>query len=922
MKRIAIAVIFFCVLSLLFSGCGAGSVLIEEDIINRLQSGMLYTSKISENRQEREYLREREKTVRLFMNSIDKTATSSQKVTTGLIKYEDNLLGYIKSIKDPDLKSIQKLLDQMLAYKVLITSFGQEIKTYQKTKPKSDAAKTIIDTYMAQAVCSLTKTQNEYLSWLLEHTKTVSIMLETSSKRQADKLISTSENIYKKSIKENLKKQHFEYEKASMLYSYILSADYHAASYYLKEAEQDLLILGARKYDQYRTGIDQLRLLYNEVKKTHIKPDGMKTSAIKDTSNLFVTRVFADQSQSSPLDEGISLLKTADELQNQKYDETWRDDEFLNGDVEVSKDTVIMQKSFLSSLLPEDIRNTLVNIAEDVKRDAVNLLVTRMQNQIKTSSGSVDVQFSQIIKILAGHIKSDQKFQDPQKQQELIALVSSEIETMLGDQKGEFVNRILNSSADELVRTFSDWKDKNKDTNTLDINKDTLVSLLTHFGFEIREPKPQETSGQMMESSAKPSLTTTTVSLPETSKDTYDDKDHKDLIISASYDLIKRISPTEDNARIMMLIYGWQDPLDYSHFRKQETKDKNGDLTGIAYFDDKDKNIGWQVQIGKDNTYYRYHFPDDKSTYIEISRIGTYPGTLFGKVSYTDETNKRKSSVTFDVIDEATDKSELRYISSFLDGKKDGLNMNRDSGRSFIEIYSDNKVLESYLYKNDILIEEMHYQYSGDVIFRDVQQYYESGDIFVIKKEIGREQSAYYTSYKSDGTLRSYYENGDPLSFQQYIEGINHGEFINYGKDGLIKDYTTYLDGKKNGRYYRNYENGMIEIEGEYSNDKQHGIWYKFKSNGDPVSEIEYSEGVTHGKYHQYATGTTTSESIHVIGQHANGERTGIWLFGFNNEGYVEKVYYEKNIKIWMEVGNTKIYYNPDGTEKNREKIN
>jgi len=216
----------------------------------------------------------------------------------------------------------------------------------------------------------------------------------------------------------------------------------------------------------------------------------------------------------------------------------------------------------------------------------------------------------------------------------------------------------------------------------------------------------------------------------------------------------------------------------------------------------------------------------------------------------------------------------------------------------------------------------MYYEYSGDVIFRDLTRYYENGQVWIKANEIGREQTEYYTSFKPDGKYYSYYENGNISSYREYKEGVYHGEFINYYEDGMQRELITYSEGEKNGLYLRNYASGSIEIEGGYINGSPDGVWYKYKENGDPISEIGYKEGINHGIFHQYATGSTQSESIHVTGQYEEGKKTGIWLYGYNNEGYVEKYYYENDIKIWREAGNTRTYYDQEGSVIKEEKIN
>jgi len=179
-------------------------------------------------------------------------------------------------------------------------------------------------------------------------------------------------------------------------------------------------------------------------------------------------------------------------------------------------------------------------------------------------------------------------------------------------------------------------------------------------------------------------------------------------------------------------------------------------------------------------------------------------------------------------------------------------------------------------------------------------------------------------SFRNDGPFYAYNKNGNLLIYAEYKEGQYNGKVETYYEDGTFKELITYKDGKKDGKTYRNYPDGKLEFEGAYKADLREGTWCEFLNNGDPKSETGYKDGLYHGIYHIYATNEsgTQAEAIHVIGQYEENKMNGIWIYGYHNTGYVEKYLYENGIMVWKEIGNTRTYFNADGSIKSTEKIN
>ena len=119
------------------------------------------------------------------------------------------------------------------------------------------------------------------------------------------------------------------------------------------------------------------------------------------------------------------------------------------------------------------------------------------------------------------------------------------------------------------------------------------------------------------------------------------------------------------------------------------------------------------------------------------------------------------------------------------------------------------------------------------------------------------------------------------------------------------------------GTYY--YNDGITKYEGSYKNNKREGIWRDYTVKGVLKSEMSYKDDVVDGPYHTYALAeynavSVGSDAIHVTGQNTNGKRTGIWYYGYYNEGWVERSMYDEGVRLWHEYHDTSIdIYNPDG---------
>lgn len=941
MKKFMSLLVIICIIVSLFSGCFSPKVSLEEDIIYQLNTGYLYTTQYkSTNRDEKNYNNEREDAIKIFMNTIKKASKYSFMVTKGIVKYENNLLKYIDKIKDKDEKNtllVQSITNKLFAYKIIINSKENEIAKYMNMKSKNDEIKAIINSYILYAIYDLVEVQNMYISWLINNTATISILLEPISERHSNRLISSSESIYDKNIKSEINKMMFEYEKATNMNSYILSADYYASEYYLSEALINIENIKSGNLDksitpeqlkEIKKELIDIELLYYEIANNITKPSFLQPVLKKQSSFTFIKSVSANDNDLSLLDASMPTLKEVSKISDETYDKskdygTNNIKQNLLDAKHLVESSSLKMTEFISYSKPNPPISALAKtISKPIKLTInnsylVQLGVYYVQQSIRKDEGGVNAQYAQIVNHLTEKLTNVNENITNEKKDNIKNLLENELATLLDGEKDNFVDRILNTNAEELIDTYNMWIENSDNSKDLNFNKDDLINLLVILGIDIEQfdspdtvpsPQPSPSSSQVASS---PTPTPTPSSLPTNQPEVPEVFDVSHIV--ASYDLIRRISVNESNERILEIIYGWVDPINYNNYRKEENKDSSSNINRITYFDSDNKKIGWQVKIYSSSIEYSYYFPGNSDLEMTIIRNGTYDNSYFYQVKTEDSAINRKTAIRFYFPDDSTITPYLTYIIEKQEYMRDGLNMTTYNDTQTFAIYSMENKLESYTLKNDIIIEEIHNQYVGENIFSDILKYYDNGDIRFTYSEINGDK---------DGVSYIYYENGKISYKQEYLEGKYDGTVEEYYENGTLDNLTTYVNGIKNGETLGKYESGNDWFIGEYTDGKNSGIWYTFEEDGSPTSEIGYKNGEYDGVYHTYATGPESYNQIHVIGSYKEGKKEGTWIYGYDNVGYVEKHLYENDIEIWMESGNTRTYYNPDGSVKSKEQIN
>ncbi len=183
-------------------------------------------------------------------------------------------------------------------------------------------------------------------------------------------------------------------------------------------------------------------------------------------------------------------------------------------------------------------------------------------------------------------------------------------------------------------------------------------------------------------------------------------------------------------------------------------------------------------------------------------------------------------------------------------------------------------------------------------------------------------REANYKNGKFDGSVITYFENGQKKKEEQYRDGWQSGIQKTYYKNGMLKsaetwDYNvpdgpaSYYDstsGQKtkdltyftdqtnlvqlNGYCANYYEPGSIKTEGTFIYGEKNGEWKFYDENGRLTSIKYFEKGLLSGPFLQYYPATAKKA---VEGNYKDHKREGVFRYYFPNSDSLSGVEYYKN---------------------------
>ncbi len=93
------------------------------------------------------------------------------------------------------------------------------------------------------------------------------------------------------------------------------------------------------------------------------------------------------------------------------------------------------------------------------------------------------------------------------------------------------------------------------------------------------------------------------------------------------------------------------------------------------------------------------------------------------------------------------------------------------------------------------------------------------------------------------GILYAKYPNGNYSSWQEYVDGVGQGKWINYYENGNYKEIGYYNNNLVEGPIKKYYKDGVLKAEGNYMDWRiKVGEWKYYDKNGKLASKLDYGE--------------------------------------------------------------------------------
>jgi antitoxin component YwqK of YwqJK toxin-antitoxin module len=91
------------------------------------------------------------------------------------------------------------------------------------------------------------------------------------------------------------------------------------------------------------------------------------------------------------------------------------------------------------------------------------------------------------------------------------------------------------------------------------------------------------------------------------------------------------------------------------------------------------------------------------------------------------------------------------------------------------------------------------------------------------------------------GILFAKYPNGNYASWQEYVDGVGQGKWINYYENGNPKEVGHYNQNLVEGPIKKYYQNGVLQAEGNYKDWRvMIGKWKYYDQKGNLESTKDY----------------------------------------------------------------------------------
>ena len=291
-------------------------------------------------------------------------------------------------------------------------------------------------------------------------------------------------------------------------------------------------------------------------------------------------------------------------------------------------------------------------------------------------------------------------------------------------------------------------------------------------------------------------------------------------------------------------------------------------------------------------------YSDDKKNgfFKEYSLIGSLVNT---EKYINGELQKNVPELTkMDMKTEYYERGIVKYYGGYKNGVPEGVHR---------EYAIDGQVLNAKIYREGVL--------TGEGVLDDLgheqglwKEYHPNGQVksrgeYKDGKRIGpwmffhangkeEQKGEYDKKGRAQGPWKWYYESGNLLREEIYVNDLQEGIMIEYSDTGNVITKGEYIEGLKEGKWI--YEMGDYREEGVYKSGKRDGLWKHYYTNGTLRFEGNFIDGNPDGKHkYYYENGKAKEQGKYIVGR-----KDGDWEY-FNETGVLFlTITYKNDVEI------------------------
>ena len=508
----------------------------EIEIFNLLSSGFFYMGDyLVETDMDRSYNDLRINSLVLFTNRLfDLSDDCYALYSSGFTAYEDHLLRHLDTVEMSAYEDFgEEIINGILSYKATLHTLTLEISAYDDLAASGSQLDPTLQGYAFTKSIELADLTDEYLKFLLGSRDCIATVFNKTSPEKAPAFLDFADRIYTDHIAEDYLDIMITYMDISTIHSYITSADYFAGLDFALRINATIDALDESEDAQ------AIKVLYNNATLSGTAPTDLilptyetafsEVSFVKINSNSSITDVSVNETDR--MNDALMLLHILEtvEMDSRANNSESRDmitaaimnvitnyngerdgsTNLSSGIKKTTEATPDLKSKVLDALEKQDMpikaqvlslekektaQEKKLEIIQELKDGQKKLSVLGLAKDLEIAFGgdgskTINTQYTQIIAATSDLLQKKGTTLDGEKFDKINSLMNKDLEVLLGDNKEAFVNKFIETSAEDLVDKFADWKNNALNLSNLDYDKQTLLSLLSSMGIDIRVPE-------------------------------------------------------------------------------------------------------------------------------------------------------------------------------------------------------------------------------------------------------------------------------------------------------------------------------------------------------------------------------------------------------------------------------------------------